>query len=231
MRRHVPADAMLEGVTITCGALLLAGGRGSRMGGIRKPLLVVGDRSLLAHALRAASGCDPLTIVGDVGDVGDGLGDRDGDGDGGDNGPSGTDRIREDPPYGGPVAGIVAGLSAWASRRAAPEWTLVLACDLPGARAAAARLRSAIPELSAAVDGVCLADASGRRQWLTGVYRTAALTERARSLPDAGRHAAVRALLDGLAVEALRAPAVETADIDTWEDLEVARRAMRSEET
>jgi len=212
---------MLGGVTISCGALLLAGGRGSRMGGIRKPLLVVGDRSLLAHARHAASDCDPVTVVGDVGD----------DADVDDDGLPGIDRVREDPPYGGPVAGIVAGLSAWASRRAAPEWTLVLACDLPGAGAAAARLRGAIHDLPATVDGVCLADASGRRQWLTGIYRTAALSERARSLPDLGRNAAVRVLLDGLLVETLRAPAAETADIDTWEDLEVARRATRSEET
>jgi GTP:adenosylcobinamide-phosphate guanylyltransferase len=41
------------------GAILLAGGRASRMGGVAKPLLEVGGRSLLRSAVDAVRGCAP----------------------------------------------------------------------------------------------------------------------------------------------------------------------------
>ncbi len=48
-------------------AILLAGGRGSRMGGVNKPLLEVGGTTLLDAAIAAAreAGCDPIVAVGD----------------------------------------------------------------------------------------------------------------------------------------------------------------------
>ncbi|MDR5698786.1 molybdenum cofactor guanylyltransferase [Agromyces aerolatus] len=194
-------------MTIDCGAILLAGGRGSRMSGARKPLLEVGGRSLLEHAHRAASWCDPVTVVGDVRDAR----------------LNGVEWVREDPPFGGPAAAVAAALSSWAGRGDSPAWTLVLACDLPGAGPAVARLRRAAQDAALETDGVCLADPSGRTQWLTGLYRTSVLTARAAALPDAARDASIRSLLDGLAIEVVPAPAAETADIDTWEDLETAR--------
>lgn len=192
----------------TRGAILLAGGRASRMGGAAKPLLEVSGAPLLAHALAAArdAGCAPLTVVGpeapgiDAPDAG---------------------WIREDPPFGGPAAGVVAALAAWRAAPPAPEpvWTLVLACDLPRARAAVSRLMGALPLLPADTDGVCLADASSRPQWLTGVYRTSALRAAASRLPRMGRDAAMRALLDDLAVAVVADPDGTAQDIDTWEDL------------
>jgi len=43
-------------------------------------------------------------------------------------------------------------------------------------------------------------------------------------LPDAGRDAPVRALLDDLAITVVAAPDDLTRDVDTWEDLKEARR-------
>lgn len=242
-------------------AILLAGGRASRLGGRDKPRLVVGGRTLLEHALAAVSGCAPVTVVGDpvgvggvVTDVGGGAaaGVDGGVADVGGvvAGVGGVLWVREDPPFGGPAAAVVAALGladagaggadaggvagavadgadaggvAGAVEVAAPEWTVLLACDLPRAEAAVARLLRDLPLLPADTDGVCLADPSSRPQWLTGVYRTAALRRAAAALPDAGAGASMRDLLDDLAIAVVSAPADETADIDTWEDLQEAR--------
>src|SRR5690606_27563845 len=103
-----------------------------------------------------------------------------------------------------------------------PEWTVLLACDLPRAGAAVARVLRDLPLLPADTDGVCLADPSSRPQWLTGAYRTAALRRAAAALPDGGSGAAMRDPLDDRASAGPAPPADETADGDTWEDLEEA---------
>ena len=78
-------------------AILLAGGRGSRMGGVHKPLLEVGGTTLLDAAIAAAR---------DGGLRTDRRGRR----------PSrrcahdGSTWVREDPPFGGPAAAILAAL-------------------------------------------------------------------------------------------------------------------------
>ena len=206
---------MSAGLPPRLGAILLAGGRATRLDGADKPLLDVGGRSLLARAADAAVtvGAVALTIVGPETAL------------------SGveipTRWVREEPPFGGPAAAIVAALAA-TSAADAPEWTLVLAGDLPHAEEAARLLVADLDLFPADTDGVCLADASGRPQWLTGVYRTRALREAASALHERGRDAAVRALLDDLAVAVLRAPAHVTDDVDTWEDLQRARRRFAS---
>ena len=192
--------------SLTAGAILLAGGRASRMGGVAKPLLEIGGRSMLQRAIDACrgAGCAPITVVAPapVGTVHDA---------------SGVRWTREDPPFGGPAAGVVAALQTW---DAAPEWTFVLACDLPGVEAAVAQLHRDVMLLPADTDGMCLADAASRPQWLIGVYRTEALHIAARALPDRGQNASVRALLDDLAIAVVQASPDLTDDVDTWDDLE-----------
>lgn len=197
----------------TVGALLLAGGRGSRMGGVTKPLLEVGGRTLLRRAVTAVAGCRPVTIVAELLD------------------PEleGVDWVREDPPHGGPAAGVVAALASWRERGEHPERVLLLACDLPHPDAAVAALTSASLPRDAA--GACLVDATGRAQWLAGVYRLDALREAAHALPDAGRGAPMRALLGHLAIVEVPAPPRAVADIDTWQDLEEALRGAAEEES
>ncbi|MCR2810335.1 MULTISPECIES: molybdenum cofactor guanylyltransferase [unclassified Microbacterium] len=184
--------------------ILLAGGRGSRMGGVHKPLLEVGGRTLLDAAVTAAhaAGCDPIIAVG---------------------APVVSTQapiapvtwVREDPPFGGPVAAILAALPLIS----APH-TLILACDVPRVGAAVALLRAAQFD----ADGACLIDESGRRQLLAGVYRTDALRAAGATLPGHGHGASVRALLEGLQVTEVSASDDITADIDTWDDLHEARR-------
>lgn len=190
-------------MTEAIGAILLAGGRGSRMGGIHKPLLEVGGTTLLDAALRAAraAGSDPVIVVGPHHDA-----------------HAGVTWVREDPPFTGPAAAIVAALPSLTA-----PWTLVLACDLTRA-SEVVRVLGAAPR---GHDGVCLVDESGRRQWLAGLYRTAALHDAAAAIPDAGRDASVRALLGGLAITEVAASAAVAFDIDTWDDLNTARSAAR----
>ncbi|WP_106814722.1 molybdenum cofactor guanylyltransferase [Microbacterium timonense] len=189
------------------GAILLAGGRASRVDGAVKPLFEVAGRTLLQSAVDAATraGARPLTVVGPTLDEA-----------------LAVSWVREDPPFGGPAAAVVAALSSWSDDD--PAWTLLLACDLPAAGAAVRRLVGDLALLPADADGLCLGDSSSRPQWLTGVYRTRALRAAASALPTAGRDAPVRALMHDLAITVVAAPDALTRDIDTWEDLDEARR-------
>jgi molybdopterin-guanine dinucleotide biosynthesis protein A len=207
------------------GAILLAGGRGSRVGGATKPLFDVGGTTLLRAAVEAATdaGAQPVTIVGPVQALRPGL-----------EPPDFVGWAQEDPPFGGPAAGTIAGLEAWAASPASdPEWTLLLACDLPGVRSAVRTLMADLPLLPRDTEGMCLADQSSRPQWLIGLYRTAPLRAAASALPARGRDAPVRALMTDLAIAVVAAPDEAAGDIDTWEDLEEARarEERRNEET
>ncbi|MFV0375643.1 molybdenum cofactor guanylyltransferase [Microbacterium sp.] len=188
------------------GAILLAGGRATRLGGCTKPLLEVAGRTLLRRAVDAVDGCRPITVVAPVLD---------------DTLPVAW--VREDPPYGGPAAAVVAALASWPADEAEPDWTVLLACDLPDAAAAVARLRRDVAFVPGDTDGVCLGDESSRPQWLTGMYRTRALRTGAGALPGAGAGASMRDLLTDLAIAVIPAPPHETADVDTWQDVEKAR--------
>jgi molybdopterin-guanine dinucleotide biosynthesis protein A len=180
----VPATALHD-------AVVLAGGRGSRMGGPHKPGVVVAGRRLLDHALAAAAGAVRIVVVGDV-EV-----------------PPGVLLTREEPAFGGPVAGLEAGLRALAEGGRCAEWTLVLASDLPDAEAAVSELLAVDP---GGHDGVCLLDADGRLQWLLGCYRTGVLADR---LARRGDLTAMYRLLEPLDLLGVTPARASVADVDT----------------
>lgn len=181
-------------------AIVLAGGAARRLGGAAKPQVPVAGRRLLDHVLDATGQARRVVVVApSTVPV-----------------PDGVVRTLEDPPLGGPVAGIAAGLAALGT----PErWVVLLACDLPGAAAAVPRLLQAVP---AASDGVVMRDAHGRHQWLLGVYAGEALRARVADLVagDGVRGASAHALLSPLRLRVIEARADEARDIDTWDDLE-----------
>jgi len=193
---------------VSTAAILLAGGRATRLGGVDKPLLRVGDETLLDAAIAAAraAGVSEIVAVGP------------------DRGRAVT-WVREEPPFAGPAAAVVAALRALESD---PEWVFVLACDLPHVRDAVAFLADAAALLPPDTEGVCLADATSRPQWLTGLYRTRPLRAAASALPDAGRDAPVRAIVADLAIAALADPGALSADVDTWDD--AARQGVTADE-
>lgn len=175
-------------------AIVLAGGRGSRLGAPSKPEYVVGGRRLVDVALSSASSARRIVLVG-PGPA-----------------PQGVLLTREDPPFGGPVAAVAAGFAVLPDHAA---WTVLLACDLPGAEAGVAQLLSADPESTS--DGVCLLDADGRLQWLLGCYRTEALAGRLAHRGDPPLTAMYR-LLEPLQLLGMSADSRITSDIDTPAD-------------
>ncbi len=181
-------------------AVVLAGGRSSRLGGVPKAALQVDGTPLLALAVRAAAPARRIVVVGEPGAI---------------RLPDAVTLVREDPPFGGPVAGLAAGVAALAPDTDA---VLVLACDAPRAAQAVPALLDAFAATDA--DGA-RAVAGGHPQHLLAVYRAAPLRRALAALGDP-TGAAMRALVGGLdLVDVSVAPEV-AADIDTWEDAAAA---------
>lgn len=185
-------------------AIILGGGRSARMGRDKRAL-TVGGRSLLAIAVDACASRDAIVVVSpdlpyDV------PADR-------------VTRTLEDPPFGGPVAGIAAGMAALPPAVPGDE-VLLLACDLP-------RVSEIVPVLDAielagpaGVDGICLFDAEGYPQYLAGRYRRTALDARLTAVGET-RGLPVRRLMAALDVRGLAAPEL-TADVDTPDEAAAA---------
>ncbi|MDQ1651377.1 MAG: hypothetical protein QOI35_577 [Cryptosporangiaceae bacterium] len=140
-------------------AIVLAGGRASRLGGVHKPGLRIGGATLLDRVLAAATGAGTRIVVGPPQQV-----------------PPGVVVLREDPPGGGPVAALAAGLSAVDER-----FVAVLAGDLPFLTQGAV---AALREAAGPRDGAVLADEHGKDQYLAGVWRTGALRAAVAALGD-----------------------------------------------
>lgn len=173
-------------------AIVLAGGRGSRLGGVRKPEVQVGGRRLLDMALAAVGSARQVVVVGDVAV------------------PDGVLLTREDPPYGGPVAAVEAGFAVLTDP--AP-WTLLLASDLPDVEAATSALLAHQP--GAEDDGVCLVGDDGWLQWLLGRYRSQVLRSR---LAARNGITAMYRLLEPLRLTGIDPAGADVRDLDTPED-------------
>ncbi|MER8183266.1 NTP transferase domain-containing protein [Kitasatospora sp. NPDC094015] len=179
-------------------AVVLAGGGAARLGGVDKPALVVGGRTMLERVVAACAGAGRTVVVGPARELG------------------GVLRAREDPPGGGPVAALAAGLG-----RVTAERVLLLAADLPFLdRGTLERLLAALddPEPEAAL----LVDAGGQEQPLTAAYRTAALRAALAELGDpAGQ--SLRRLLAPLRTVRVADRGGAAFDCDTWQELALAR--------
>ena len=190
----------------TFDAVVLAGGRGSRLGGVSKPEVVVGGRALLDHALAAVADAARTVVVGPRSVARPGV-----------------LTVLEDPPDGGPVAGLAAGLAALDPPS---ELVVVLACDVP-------RAGAALPALLAGasvdgVDGARLVGVDGRPQLLVAVYRASALAAALGRMPTV-RGASMRALLTGLTLVDVPDTDESAADADTWPDVERLDTQMSAE--
>jgi molybdopterin-guanine dinucleotide biosynthesis protein A len=188
-------------------AIVLAGGVGERLGGVDKAALDVGGATLLDRAVEASRGAAVIVVVGPQRAL-----------------PAGVLAVQEDPPGGGPVAAVAAGLRAQASSVAAGT-AVVLACDMPLVdRPAVERLVGELadrPDL----DAVLYVDSDGHRQFLAAAYRTARLTE-AIAAAGAADGASMRSVVAGLTVAGIAAHSDLTLDCDTWDDVERTRQLL-----
>ncbi|ARE75568.1 molybdenum cofactor guanylyltransferase [Streptomyces sp. Sge12] len=197
-------------------AIVLAGGAARRLGGADKPALSVGGRALLDRVLDACPDARTTVVVG---------------------GRRPTARpvhwTREDPPGGGPVAALEAGL-----RQTTAELVLVLSADLPFLDRDTVRVLLAAParpgtdaaDAADGADGALLRDPDGRDQPLVAAYRAEPLRREIALL------AAEHGTLTGLPLRALTAELdlarvtsrpLASFDCDTWDDLAAARARIR----
>jgi molybdopterin-guanine dinucleotide biosynthesis protein A len=177
-----------------CG-VVLAGGTAARMDGVDKGGVELAGRTFLAYAVDAFLDADEVVVVGPAGVR--------------------TERpvtfVSEDPPRGGPVAGLLTGVDALLRT---PRLVGVLAVDMP--RVTAATMRR-LREAAAGRDGAFLVDAEGRRQ-LAGVLDAARL---AAVRPDLERQhgMALHRLLGPLDLAEVPSSGDEAVDVDSWADL------------
>jgi len=168
--------------------IVLAGGRSARLGGAPKARLMLDGRSLLQRSVDALAGARTVIVVGG-------------------SAPAGVVAVRETPEFGGPAAGIAAGLAVSDAER-----VLVVACDMP-------LVESVVGALLAAegADGALLVDDAGRDQYLAGIYRADALRASVARFAAQLHGLPVRRLLEDLNLTRVPAAGI-TRDIDTWED-------------
>jgi molybdenum cofactor guanylyltransferase len=179
-------------------AVVLAGGAATRMGGAAKPTRPVDGTPLLSRVLAATATAEVRIVVGPP-----------------ELDPLLTDatvlRTWEQPPGGGPVAAVAAGL------RLVPAGlprVAVLSPDVLDRLAAG---------LTTGVDAAVLVDADDRPQWLCALWHRAALAERMPADPD-GR--SMRSLMTGAAV----APVTRLERPPAWFDCDTEDDIRRAEE-
>ncbi|MEU2225355.1 NTP transferase domain-containing protein [Streptomyces sp. NPDC018347] len=187
-------------------AVVLAGGAARRLGGTDKPAVRVGGRALLDRVLAACADARTTVVVA---------------------APRPTARpvrwAHEEPPGGGPVAALEAGLRLTTAGR-----TVVLSADLPFLRPdTVRRLLTTLQDTG--TDGALLTDADDRDQPLVAAYRTAALRRELAALATAHDGLAglpLRRLTGALSLSRVPDP-LASFDCDTWEDIADARARIR----
>lgn len=179
-------------------AVILCGGEARRLGGVDKAAIVVAGRSFLERATAAASGACRKIAVGPQRDH-----------------PAGLIWTREQPPGGGPVSALEAGMELVEESLVA-----VLGVDFP--LLAAPTIASLVVRIEER-DGAILRDGTGRHQFLIGVYRSDGLRRALAGAPSGGR--AMKDLVAALDLEVIDDPR-STRDCDTWDEVRAAESAL-----
>lgn len=177
-------------------AVILAGGRGTRLGGVDKANVTLGSATMLDRILMAVVDASRVVCVGPERPAGD--------------------RVvwtREEPPGGGPVAALAAGLELVET-----PVVVALAVDLPFVSGAVV-LR--LVDLCDAANAAVVTDADAVPQPLLAAYRVAPLRDALGGLPSVAG-ASMMQVLESLDVVTLSDPDA-ARDCDTPEDLERAR--------
>lgn len=180
--------------------IILAGGRGSRLGGVDKAAIELDGSRLVDRTVLAAlaAGAVRTIVVGP---------------------PHAAVRashvIREDPPFTGPLSATLAGLRLVEAPR-----VMLLACDLVNPDLVC---RILAKETLATHSGAVLRDSDGYPQWLASMHETETLRRAAAHLDGAVDDQPLRRLFSPNTMRFVDAPADITRDIDSPEDLAWAR--------
>lgn len=229
------------------GVIVLAGGTAERMGGISKPDVVVGGKTMLVRAIEEVRAVAPVARIVVVAPPEVAI-------------PQGVERVLEDPPLGGPVAGVAAGLAKMATLPGYRPGALIglLTCDAP----LAPRLYSALERAygnetrdvmrasqigeggqpdqfvggavplatsgptdtnSTTGGGADVVQPSTFKQYLHGVYVAGALGQ---LFGAQVRDRSVRSLFAQLRVATVPDAEGVGMDVDTWEDAAVLERRL-----
>lgn len=180
-------------------AVILAGGTGSRLGGIDKAALDLEGQTLLTRVLDATHTAQRRVVVGRTSA----------------HLPHGVLHVVEEPQGSGPAAAVAAGVRALAAATGTAPRVALLACDLPDA----ARALPRVLEACEADHGAVLLDPNGRLQWLVSAFPTALLAEEVATRQDWADRP-LRAVLGDLPRDEVAAQGDEWRDIDTWDDHE-----------
>jgi molybdenum cofactor guanylyltransferase len=177
-------------------AVVLAGGTSRRFGSDKLVAPFRGS-TVLESVVGTLPGEWPVVVVGPVRDCGRAV-----------------TWVREDPPGGGPLAGVGAGLT-----RVGTALVAVVAGDMPDAGSALVALVGALRTAPPEVDGVVATDDDGVRNPLLAAYRASAV----RGVLPTPAHDRPAKLLLGLAHVDLVVHGSATRDVDTPADLEELR--------
>lgn len=193
--------------------IVLAGGGARRWGGRDKTAVLLRGRPVLEHAVRGlVEGAGAELVDAVVAAPADhpargGL--------------PGVVWVREEPPGGGPVAGLAAALAVLDAGVAV---VVVGAGDAPFAGAAVPRLLAALGDSANGVDAVIGVDPEGREQPLLGAYRAAPLRAALGDGDTSGGR--MRDLVARLRLARVPVTAAEALDLDTPDDLDEAARVL-----
>jgi molybdopterin-guanine dinucleotide biosynthesis protein A len=181
-------------------AIILAGGRASRLDGTAKPAVLIGETTLLERSVAAVHAADRIILAGSVS-------------------APGCISAVEPSPFGGPVAGIAAALPHTRAER-----VLVLACDHPFVEDAVAELVAADP----GPDGVIAIDAMGRRQNLMICVNHASLSAALATIGEP-MGVPMHRLLAPLGLREIVVDDRAAFDVDTWDDVAKGRELEQAE--
>ncbi|WP_235830785.1 molybdenum cofactor guanylyltransferase [Arthrobacter cheniae] len=185
-------------------AVVLAGGRSSRLGGVPKAGLILDGQTLLERTCSALVGAGLVVVVGP--DPGAGTT------------PAlvgSPTFVREEPAFAGPAAALVAGFLSFEGPRA--PWCAVVACDMPRV---GGLLDILLAEAAADDSFSLVAVDDGRDQPLAALYRTADLASGIDAVLAGGTadNLSMRSLLATVRTRPVPVPPGTTHDVDTWND-------------
>ncbi|OKL49627.1 hypothetical protein BSR29_01325 [Boudabousia liubingyangii] len=215
---------LLDSSAAGLAVILLAGGTAKRLGGVSKPGLQVGSRRMVDYSLELLQqrfpGARLVVVAPDSLDL-----------------PAGVPSTLEDPPFGGPAAGVSAGFEFFKAGEQLPSWVAVLPVDAPYGVLA---LEDLVAATRQAADDASSEAAFSEEDFLEGAFSEGAWPawqavvgeqhyptimlmpwQSMAELFKAGpvRDISLRRLWSDLEVTAVPVSAADAFDIDTPEDL------------